>query len=487
MDLNVLHFGSSRTDEDEKNLRILLEAFGSVVSLEDIASIYSQNGQNMQSTAETLCNMQGGIAETSSRKPQDNVGKDNVEKTSFSSKPQDNVEKTSSTSTLSNSGSENDQVVNSKPKKCSATIGTVSSMIGKDYVRPRPQKTGSDKKGKPVKLHLGDFLASEIWEEKNVDTSHAKFMDRDMQEFIFKMLGDGFQLDRSVIQDVVGQCGYNMPMCVDKLLNLSTAAPVKSDDAIGISAGDVKPAAGSMKTGVQMGTILPPAEIEKKNIEREILNALFCAPDRTEEDSSPVRPVQQPLSRIVTKPPDEIFIEDFTFITRQAVNEKSYEENLSSYEEFHRVKVEYWDRMKECYKAAVEAYTMEDYENANELVEKGHSYMRKAQEANDKSAQKLIEDSDEEIISLNMHYLGPKDALRQMKLNLTTFSGLPGISCLKVVVGTEPGEAKDERRKHLITKLLEKEGIPWTEEGNGRIITIAVKEIDPRNLSFANK
>lgn len=35
-----------------------------------------------------------------------------------------------------------------------------------------------------------------------------------------------------------------------------------------------------------------------------------------------------------------------------------------------------------------------------------------------------------------------------------------------------------------ITKLLEKEGVSWTEEGNGWIISIQVDEIDPRKLSF---
>lgn len=38
-----------------------------------------------------------------------------------------------------------------------------------------------------------------------------------------------------------------------------------------------------------------------------------------------------------------------------------------------------------------------------------------------------------------------------------------------------------------ITNLLEEEGIPWTEEGNGWTISIRVDAIDHNKLSFANQ
>lgn len=38
-----------------------------------------------------------------------------------------------------------------------------------------------------------------------------------------------------------------------------------------------------------------------------------------------------------------------------------------------------------------------------------------------------------------------------------------------------------------VTKLLEEEGIPWTEEGNGWIVSLRVDEIDPNQLSFRTK
>ncbi|KAI3457474.1 hypothetical protein Pfo_014137 [Paulownia fortunei] len=500
MKVEVLPSSSSYTDDDQKNLKQLLEAFGSVVSLEDIASAYCETGRNLDSTAEILCNLQGSIAGTSF------------------SKPQDNVESTTSASSGCpfNNISENAHIAKSKAKKCSASMGTVSDVIGKDYIKPRPQSNGLNEKLKPVKINSDDFPVSEIWDEKKelASTSQSESMDSDIQEFLYKMLGNGFQLERSVIKDVIGQCGYNIPMSIDKLIDLSAASLEKSDDVIDIAAGNTTKnsldlesmssrtqspliySSGRSSTDVNRRDelILPRTETKKKDIQREVLEALFSVPDRIEEkqeSTDPIRPGRQSAyGQVVAKPLEETVIEDFTFITRQPVNGRNDDDeaNQNSYEDLRKAVMEYWVTMKEYYKASGDAYTKKDYENAQKLLEEGDFFKRKAREADEQSAQKLIEDSDEEEeFSINMHIFEPKDALRHMKLHLTTLSGLPSIWYLKVVVGTNGEDKKDGRRKRLIIKLLEKEGIPWTEEGDGWIISVRVDVIDPQKLSFANK
>ncbi|KAL3619097.1 hypothetical protein CASFOL_036667 [Castilleja foliolosa] len=321
-------------------------------------------------------------------------------------------------------------------------------------------------------------------------------MDSDIQEFLCKMLGDGFQLEKSVIQDVVGQCGYNMPMSIDKLIDLSGATLEKSDDVVGVSAGkaaknslDLESVSCRTKSPVisvsgrsnsdgnrANGVMLPET---KKDVQREILEALFSAPDRFEE-RKPIVPTRKchrsAHGHVVTKPPNETLIEDFVYINGQPINGRSDESKETSYEELRRAVAEYWVIMKEYLKASLEAYSTKDYETAEKL-----------QEENELSAQKLIEGSDEhEDYSINVHFLEPKDALQHMKLSLSSLSGLASIPYLKAVVGTNGADKKDARRKRLITKLLEKEGIPWME-GDGWIISVRVDEIDPSNLSFVNK
>lgn len=174
---------STFSDDDQNNLQILLEAFGSAVSLDAIASSYCETGRNLESTAEMLCNMQGGIS---------GVRED----------PKKADGASSSASLLGNT-----HIVKPNPRKCSASIGTVSTVIGKDYINPRPQSRGFSEKLKPAKLNSNDFPVTEIWGEgKDSEfTSQGQPMENDLGDFLFKMLGNGFQLDMDVIQQVIGE------------------------------------------------------------------------------------------------------------------------------------------------------------------------------------------------------------------------------------------------------------------------------------------
>lgn len=67
--------------------------------------------------------------------------------------------------------------------------------------------------------------------------------------------------------------------------------------------------------------------MKKKDTEREVLEALFSVPDRIYDHQKSTHPVrthrQSPYGRIVAKPLEENLIEDFTFITRQPINDRS--------------------------------------------------------------------------------------------------------------------------------------------------------------------
>ncbi|KAL1569903.1 hypothetical protein AAHA92_01319 [Salvia divinorum] len=404
----ILDVVPSFGDDDKNNLNILLEAFGSALSFEDIASSYCETGRNLDSTAEMLCNIQGSTSDT----------------------------QTADGLSSGSSSTDKGRIVKLNSGKCSASIGTVSGVIGKDYVNHRPHSKGSKERLKPMKINSNDFPVTEIWGEDKVPrvTSQAHPMDNDLGEFLYKMLGTGFQLDMGVIQQVIGQCGYNMPMCIDKLLDISAATLEKSDDVIGIATTNQK-----MNNIHNVGSTSCPKQ-------SQLLSGSFCMP--------------------------------------QCVN---YEANEASYDELRKAVMENWVTMKVYYKASMDAFIRKEFESAQNLLEQGDFYKTKAREADEKSAQKLIENSNkEEEYCINVHYLEPKDALYHMKLHLSSLCGLPSIQFMKVVVGTA-GDKKDKRRKLLITKLLEEEGITWAEEGNGWTISIRVDQIDHNKLSFINK
>jgi len=44
---------------------------------------------------------------------------------------------------------------------------------------------------------------------------------RDVEEFLFCMLGEGFKLNMEVIRDVLGSCGYDIKKSMEELMSFS--------------------------------------------------------------------------------------------------------------------------------------------------------------------------------------------------------------------------------------------------------------------------
>lgn len=166
---------------------------------------------------------------------------------------------------------------------------------------------------------------------------------------------------------------------------------------------------------------------------------------------------------------------------------KDDEDDENSYEVLRKAVKEYWIMMKEYYQAAVDAFVKRDYVRANKLREQGHFFNRKAKEADEKSAQKVFEASQDDEVSLDLHDHEPKDAVHSLRLHLTNICGIQGFKYLKVILGTNNEDTKKGARKRLILKQLEKESIKWTEEDDGGTIIIQVDVINPKDLSFCKK
>jgi hypothetical protein len=94
----------------------------------------------------------------------------------------------------------------SKPKSRSVSGGTVSSILGKDYIRSTPSANGSCKESKPIRKVWRVVPMSELSEvEAKSGSPKDGPMRQDMADFLFRMLGDGFKLDRDLILQVLGK------------------------------------------------------------------------------------------------------------------------------------------------------------------------------------------------------------------------------------------------------------------------------------------
>ncbi|XP_028085324.1 putative nuclear RNA export factor SDE5 isoform X2 [Camellia sinensis] len=488
----------SDCDDDKRDLELLLDAFGSMVSLEDIASAYCQAGRNICDAGEILCNLQGSTSSASTY-----ASKDESKGLSLSSELSDDI-------LLDESNFPERNSIASKQKKCSVSMGTVSSVIGKEYAQSRPSRSVSCRVNKALKLNSGELPISEICEEKvppNMTT--IKSMHKDIEEFLFKMLGDGFQLDMKIIQEVLGRCGYDVERSMEKLLDLSASTLEKSDDVSGILVqkpmekySDTESiscqeklqcidSARSGKAKFISRNESTKSHKDRYDLQREVLEALFNVPERFEEEPKRNFPVKDDrrsrgFGRVVVEPLRDTTTEHKTAIAKLLVNEEDEnEEDEDSYQVLRKAVKEHWITMKEYYKASVDAFAKGDPVRAYKLLEEGNFFKEKAREADEKSAQKFLETRREDEMSLDLHEYDPKEAIRLLRVHLTSLSGISSIRYLKVIVGADTEDSKEAARKRLILKLLEKESIKWSEEANGRAIVIRLDEINPKHLSFA--
>jgi hypothetical protein len=462
----------SYTDDDSRNLKMLLETFGSMVSLQAISSAYCEAQRNVYTAAELLCNYQEststseslGISSDDDKLPEKNNIEENY-----------NLAKTNNHTT---------------------SIGTVSSIIGRDYSKPKPLANEASKEStKPLKMMSSEIPASVMWGDDNGTGEES--MHKELEDFMFKMLGEGFQLDKNVIHNVLGLCGYNVQKSMKELLDLSAITLGKSDDVLGATAQT--PVGSSVELGAfenqqkltsgkaKSGPGSSKQDVKKSNLEKDILRNLFFAPPIFEEQPKIVIPARKRSSPyMVTEPfKDEIMIPDRKTVTVKHKFTADDDDSENSYEELRKSVKQYWSTMREYYEAAVNAFAEQDLLLAYKLLEKGHFFKNKARIADEKSAQILIQNRDEvEEMCIDLQDHDPKDAIRNVKIQLPNLCGIPSIQYLKLVIGTDGSNPKEVARKRQITKLLEKVNVKWTEEGDGWMIVIKVDEINPKSLKF---
>ncbi|ONI12796.1 hypothetical protein PRUPE_4G184000 [Prunus persica] len=436
---------TSSDDDQKRDLEYLLEVFSSMCSLKDIASAYCQERQNVEMAAEILC--------ASLVSPSDGAGSSKVK---FEGASATSSEGMSSDKVLQNpiKGAGNTRA--SKSKKNSVSGGTVSGMIGKEYIRPRSSTNESIEVKKPLKLGLKEVPASEIWSEEVESTMPAENskMHADIEEFLFKMLGEGFKLDMDVIREVLGHCGYDVQKSMENLLFMSASNLEKSDDIIGLSS------LKSTEMSPYQHSAHSKSPIEEKDglvLQKEVLEALFHVPERSEEApkrSHPVREVKRykAFRKFAVEPFRDTLVEcKNATLAPEEVTSAEDGDGDNSYQVLRRSVKEHWITMKEYYKAAFDAFCEGDRVRTDKLLEEGHFYSRKAQEADEKYTQKLLEaQSRENVVSLDLHHHEPKEAVRLLRLQLTYFSGIPDFTYLKVIVGTNDTTGAARRRMHFI-------------------------------------
>ncbi|XP_016701708.2 putative nuclear RNA export factor SDE5 [Gossypium hirsutum] len=195
------------SNPSEAALKELLDAFGSKFSLEEIATAYYEAKGNVSITADILYARNNG---RTSKEAVDTYENKSAAANTTSMKLLSGWESETAASPKYTSSNLNSEAL--KSKRGSVSMGSVSSLIGKNYVKPRPSRMDSLNTTKPVKIDSKEFPASLIWNEEapSCRTTRNNTKNGDLEKFLFEMLGDGFQLDKSVIQEVLDCCGFDV-------------------------------------------------------------------------------------------------------------------------------------------------------------------------------------------------------------------------------------------------------------------------------------
>ncbi|KAK9936356.1 hypothetical protein M0R45_013202 [Rubus argutus] len=488
-------FNGALKFDEEQALRVLLDAFGQAFSIEEIASAYCKAGKNAEAAAETLA------LSTTEAKP-------SGEESSGGSDDGD-------IKSIQANGNGNSRA--SKTKYRPVSVGSVSSVIGKHYVNKTTSANGSYNGGvKPLKVDSKSKVLPipESWVEKAESCSSGdNLLHQDMEDFLFTMLGEGFKLERDVIRDVLDSCGYDMEKSMENLINLSTSASDERNEVI--SNSNDKSAGSCLKSEVSSqgkyinstegngdrasnmkGVESNGKEKERLDLQKEVLAALFNAPERFEEPELPRRIVRSTKGygahgHLVLQPPNDSFSECKTPVVYQQHHTEDDADDEDSYQVLRKNVKEYRNTMKEYYQAAVDAFSKGDRDRADKLLEEGHFFQKKARESDEESNKMILKPRNAETqgdIVLDLHEGGAKEAIRLLKCQLDSFSGISSIKHLKVIIDTnEEDILKGSRRRLAVLKLLNEESIKWVEGENAGTLLIQLDSINRKKLTFIKK
>ncbi|MBA0712832.1 hypothetical protein Golax_011905, partial [Gossypium laxum] len=219
-------------NDEEEALNSLLDAFGSVFSLNDIASAYCEARRDPDLAGLILCEMQGIPPLVATDQSNNEVKNNETSGSSYVKSSQNNSQasevftvdqpvsaatdecsgkrekdepmESSRCNSFQRSCQENGGLSSPKQKARPVSGGTVSSMLGKGYMKSVPLANGSYPGTKPMKVDSKEMPMSLFWgEELEPSSQNEDRMHKDMEDFLFKMLGEGFRLERDVIREVL--------------------------------------------------------------------------------------------------------------------------------------------------------------------------------------------------------------------------------------------------------------------------------------------
>lgn len=373
-------------------------------------------------------------------------------------------------------------------KKIIASSGTVSSVLGKQYIASN-SRTGDSSKSK--------------WSRKT-GSSREEY-----EQFLCSMLGDESDLGMAVVRDVLCQCGYDLDEALNALLELSTSShdmskfddshylTTKPDDDIHFhlegsdhlhdmasdstshsSENEIqenvwfwgKPRRNYSEVLTDANKSMYPIQHKTTDVPKMVLESLFHMPKSSEYEPNPmnwkdvVKKMESLGQNIAAEP-----------VVSAGQQQNNYESVVKEddYHMFRKSAKEQWDAMKSCFQKAATAFSNGDRQYAAYLSDQGRFHNKMAKKADEKAGQQIFDSrnkKNENVITIDLHGQHVKNAMRMLKVHLLFGAYVRSVQTFRVITGCGNHGVGKSKLKQSVVNLVKREGIEWHEENQGTVV-----------------
>ncbi|KAM1855839.1 hypothetical protein ACFX14_006138 [Malus domestica] len=438
----------AKEDEEQKVIRALMEVFSSV-SLDDATYAYREADGDAGKAAEIL---ERAVAECSEEPF--------TSSTASGVSGSDAASSSGSSSGLGSSeGFESGCIQNlvsekglrGKQKRVVAAAGTVSTVLGKEYVSSIPRRGPT---------------SSEVTKLKGFGNGGAAGQE-EAEQFLCSMLGDESELSLAVVRDVLFQCGYDVEKALDALLEASSSYEqsssssnyimfFKEDNRHPFEQSDTLTDRASDCTSHS-------SEYEQDNI----WNYSKVLTDSEAHSPGSPKSTAADLSQKSLAPRYDVCTSGSA--EAQQVNFAQGDE----YHAFRGTAKEHWDSMRSYYQKAATAYSRGAREHAGYLAEQAKVQTTLAQAADEKASQEIFKARNkdiENVITIDLHGQHVKQAMKLLKIHLLFGTYAQSVQFLRVITGCGSHGYGKSKLKQSVIELAENEGIQWREENRGMVL-----------------
>ncbi|KAK9927976.1 hypothetical protein M0R45_025134 [Rubus argutus] len=269
------------------------------------------------------------------------------------------------------------------------------------------------------------------------------------EQFLCSMLGDESEVSLGVVRDVLCQCGYEVEKALDALLELASSSRKRSNSSEYTRQTYAHVLAGTSEAH----------RSRSSNLSQMVLESLFVYPKTSDPQ------YQEPRT-----------MKSWKNLVKELQDGKGPEFDVakgSEYDAYRGTAKQHWDSVTSYHQKAATAYSNGSRAYAGYLSQEAKEKAKMALEAEEKASQEIFKAKNKDkgikndVMTIDLHGQHVKQAIKLLKIHLLYGTNAQGIRFLRVITGHGAGKSI---LKQSVIKLLQNEGVKWSEENPGALL-----------------